>query len=996
MCGICGIVRPAGDRIEQSELLRMRDALIHRGPDGAGIHIHENVGLGHRRLKIIDLSDNAAQPMTNEDGTIHVTFNGEIYNFKEIRARLEAKGHRFRSHSDTEVIVHGYEEWGEQCVEQFNGMFAFAVADQRRREVFLARDRLGIKPLYFYATPRVFLFASEIKALLECRDFQREVNTASLLEQVVFRSGAETATLFRGVHQLPAGYWLHLNADLTYHTRRYWDIDFSQPALTGSQAEVEESVLQLLTESVALQEMSDVPIGTQLSGGTDSSLVSALLARQTGQPIKTFSIGFDEEGFNELPYARLVSKHLQTEHHEIILNNQQFADLLPKTTWHRDEPLVHANGVGVYALCQQAKPEATVLLTGEGADEAFGGYYRYDWLRKCVVAKQKLPRLVTLLTTRLTSRRMSSVNKALSTPLEQLIVGTTAIGYDTLRHAFDPLELQRLVERRVSIFRRAGAADWLAQALYYDLRTFLPALLLRQDKMSMAHSVETRVPFLDHRLIELAYRVPTAMKLRDGQGKHLLKQIAGRYLPREIIFRPKIGFGFPLDPWMRTDTGLGALLLQLPENSSYCSRLLPRQVLTKLIEEHRSGRANHCEPLWTLISLETWHRRFFGTPPEAVTPAVPVISPAADKTTVAHVVLSLKVGGLERVVVNLVKGMQNSRYRSIVCCLEEAGEFAAEIEKLGVPLIVTKRRQGIDWAGVQQLAYYFRAHGVQIVHTHNPAPHFHGLFAAKLANVPVCVHTRHGRNFPGDRRKVFLNRMLSWGTDMIVPVSQDAAAVALNVEHINPAKLQLIWNGVDADRFRPLAPYAPRPPIIGTVARLSWEKDYPTMLRAFRLVVNEIPAARLVFVGDGPEAAALHELTAQLKLQPNVDFLGLRTDICELLNTFSLFTLSSTTEGLSMTMIEALATGLPLVATDVGGNREIVNAPECGLIVPARDPAALAATYLELLRDPDRRAEMGRAGRQRVIDHFSLQAMVRHYINLYENLLSAKAPNKRL
>ena len=992
MCGICGIIREVGNFVDETELIRMRDRMLHRGPEAGGLLVDGNIGLGHRRLKIIDLSESANQPMYNEDRSLAVVFNGEIYNFKDVGRRLAARNHQFRTQCDTEVILHGYEEWGERCVDEFNGMFAFAVFDRKRRELFIARDRLGIKPLYYYSTPRLFLFASEIKAFLGCTDFRAEPNMAALTEHFVCRSCVDPVTMFRGVQSLPPGCWLRVGADLQPQTRQYWTINFDAPAWTGSAAAAESEVHNLLQESVVLQEMSDVPIGTQLSGGTDSSLVSALMAGHRSQPIQTFSVGFDEEGFNELVHARIVADQLKSQHHEIILTNRDFVASLEKLIWHRDEPLVHANSAGVYAICRDAKPSATVLLTGEGADETFAGYYRYEWLRKCFLAKNIVPHFLGRIATRSRSAHLSSLAKAFSEPRFRLIAMSTASGSEPLREFLDPVGVEHVIEQRAALFKPAAKADWLTQALYYDLVTYLPPVLIRQDKMSMACAVETRVPFLDHRLVELAFRLPSHLKLNHGEGKCVVKRVASRYLPREIIYRPKVGFSFPLEPWMRSKGGLGDMLSVLVGESSFISQIFPRSAIARMIDTHRRGTENHSDVLWTLLGVEVWHRRFFGAQPSVAQQRLVSlqVSTAAQKTNVAQVVLSLKVGGLERVVVNLLKGMRDSRYRNIVFCLDEPGEFAAELEELGIPLYALHKKPGIDRHTIQELARLFRLHKIKIVHTHNPAPHLHGLSAAGLARTPVCIHTRHGRNFPDDKRVVWLNRMLSWRTDAIVPVSKDAGDVARNVERIHSRRLRQIWNGVDTDEFRILTPPESRGPIIGTVARLSPEKDYLTMLAAFRLVANQMPEARLVFVGDGPCDAELRAKTGELGLQDRVKFLGMRSDICKLLNTFSLFSLSSTTEGLSMTVLEAMACGTPVVATDVGGNREMVHPPECGLLVPAQNPAALAEAYLRLLRNPHERLPMAVSSRQRIVQDFSVHSMLRQYLALYDELLATK------
>ena len=391
--------------------------------------------------------------------------------------------------------------------------------------------------------------------------------------------------------------------------------------------------------------------------------------------------------------------------------------------------------------------------------------------------------------------------------------------------------------------------------------------------------------------------------------------------------------------------------------------------------------------------------------------------------TIAHVVTCLQIGGLERVLVNLVRGFRGRDCRQLVVCLEEGGSFVGEVEALGARVIVLGKQPGMSWKTIRQMAKLFRQGGVEIVHTHNPRPHFHGVVAGVLAAVPVRVHTKHGRNYPHMKKRVLLNRALSWFTDAIVPVSDNAGAVALNIEKVNPRKIRRIWNGVDVGLYKPVESREsrvesqnpqpltlnPRPLSIGTVARLSPEKDQQTMLSAFKLVLEQWPRSgakseasglksavsalpRLVFVGDGPCMEELRNEANRLGLDRHVDFLGARNDVSALLPSMDVFTLSSLSEGISMTILEAMACGVPIVASDVGGNREIVQPPQCGLIVPARDPQALAAAYLELLRDPARCAQMAAAGRQRVVDHFSLEAMVRQYSALYDELLAQKQP----
>lgn len=609
MCGICGIVQPRGTTVASDVLRDMRDAMAHRGPDGADLYLDGHVGLGHRRLKIVDLSDLAAQPMASNDGTVVVVHNGEIYNFQALRRHLEGCGHQFRSRSDTEVILYAWKEWGRRCVDHFNGMFAFAIYDRTTGELFLARDRLGIKPLYYRAARGAMHFASEIKAFFAVPGITAGINESRLTEQLLYRSLAGAETLFDGIHTLLPGHWLAMDAAGTITTQQYWDVSFAAP-LDAPEEELDAEVLALLLESVELQEVSDVPIGVQLSGGVDSALVTAAMARAGRPPVQSFTVGFEEPGFSELTEARAVSARYHTGHHEIIQQQRDFAEALDTITWHHDEPLAHSNSAGIYSLCRAAKPFATVLLTGEGADEAFAGYHRYEWLRKHAAARPWLTPFASLLPAH-ASGRMASLHSAVTRSPEAFLALGTARGFVDFAPELDPVAVTDVIARRVALLAPARATSSLNQALYYDIKSYLPPILMRQDKMSMAHGVETRVPFLDHRLVELAFRLPAGARLHRGTGKWILKRIAQRYLPKALAWRAKNGFSFPLTPWLRDANGLGQRLDSILAEGSLSRRLLSRSRVERLIAEHRGGQADHAEALWTLLALESWKTAFF-------------------------------------------------------------------------------------------------------------------------------------------------------------------------------------------------------------------------------------------------------------------------------------------------------------------------------------------------------------------------------------------------
>lgn len=603
-------MQSSGGAVDAAQLERMRDTMTHRGPDTAGLYRDGAVGLGHRRLRIIDLSDAAAQPMSSDDGEFVVVHNGEIYNFQELRRELEAKGHRFRSRSDTEVILHGYREWGAHCVEHFNGMFAFAVYHRSRGELFIARDRLGIKPLYYRTTPEGLQFASEVKAFFALTGVTPELDDAQLIEQLLYRSFVGGATLFRGIRMLAPGHWMRVHRDGQVTTEAYWDL-VPGPSIDAPMHELEEEVMALLQESVELQQVGDVPIGVQLSGGIDSALVAGAMTRSSRGALASFTVGFEEPEFNELDQARAVAGHFHTEHHEVIQQQQDFADQLDRATWHHDEPLAHSNAMGIYSLCRIAKPFATVLLTGEGADETFAGYHRHEWIRKHALAQRWLAPFAPLLP-RAHSGHLASLRLALTRSPQEFVALSTARGLVPFGAHLDPATMQQVITRRARLQEPARGQSPLNRTLYHDLKSYLPPILMRQDKMSMAHGVETRVPFLDHRLVELAFRLPPGSRLHRGIGKWILKRIASRELPAALAWRPKNGFSFPLAPWLRTRGPLAAQLDRVLASDSLSRRLLPEMAIRGLIDQHQRGEADHAEAIWSLLALESWKTAFFG------------------------------------------------------------------------------------------------------------------------------------------------------------------------------------------------------------------------------------------------------------------------------------------------------------------------------------------------------------------------------------------------
>ncbi len=623
MCAIVGIVQlDPRERVGDVRLKRMRDVLHHRGPDGAGLWIEGPVGLGHRRLAIVDVAG-GHQPMANEDQTVWIVFNGEIYNHAELRPELEARGHRYRTRSDTETILHLYEEEGERCVERLRGMFAFAVWDRTRRRLLLARDRLGIKPLYYARTDRELLFASEIKALLAASPIRAEFNEAVLPEYLATRFVAGEETFFRGIRKLLPGHTLSWSLADGFRERRYWRL----PVTTDdSPVELQERASHLRTRlegAVRSHLMSDVPLGLFLSGGLDSSGLAALMAPMVKEPIRTFSVGFTEREANELPYARLAASSVGAEHREVIVSPEQFFKTLPRLIWHEDEPIAFDSSVPLYFVSRLAQEHVKVVLTGEGADELFLGY---PWYRVSLW-NERLGGPYWRLVPQMLREKVSGVIKRLPNPVRRyaersflaLHPGPRGLFYENF--AVFPEALQRTLVRDKGILTARDpyavglrcftehSGGILERMSHADLQTYLVELLMKQDQMSMAASVESRVPYLDHELVEHVVTIPSQYKLHGWQTKAILRESLRDLVPREILTRKKMGFPVPLGRWLRGPYRLVVEEFVLGPRTLQRKLFQPSELM-RLVEEHRTGTRNHAVRLWLLVNLEVWQRIF--------------------------------------------------------------------------------------------------------------------------------------------------------------------------------------------------------------------------------------------------------------------------------------------------------------------------------------------------------------------------------------------------
>jgi asparagine synthase (glutamine-hydrolysing) len=621
MCGITGFVTVDPTSPPASVIERMTDTIRHRGPDDSGIYTDAHAALGFRRLAIIDVAG-GHQPMANEDGSCWIIFNGEIFNHANLRPALEAAGHRYTTRSDTETILHAYEEYGPACVDKLRGMFGFAIWDARRRRLFIARDRLGKKPIYYFWNGRLLVFGSEIKALLAHPELSPQFDENVLPEYLAAGYISDERTLFRGIRKLMPGH--HLTLDLAASNpapeiRRYWDIPEPKPEERDEASWIREC-RDRLEETVRMRLMSDVPLGMFLSGGVDSSAIAALMKRNFDGPVKTFAVGYSEAEFSELSYARTVAQALGTEHHEVVVSMEDFFNALPRLIWHEDEPITWPSSVSLYFVSRLARRHVTVVLTGEGSDEMFGGYARYRhyamnqrWLGPYRILPGPLRRFI-----RAQVATTPLLNSSLRRKLQHTFVGRgedlESLYLDNFYSAFSLAEQKALFNRLpaaspYATFRKIWDArpnlSPLSRMLLADQKTYLVELLMKQDQMSMATSIESRVPFLDHEFVEFSTRVPDHMKLRNGEGKYIVKKAIEGLVPHEIIYRTKMGFPTPLRQWL-LDPKADGLFRILRAKDGLLAQFIDAAQLDGLIDRQRSGAEDATDRIWRLLTLQLW------------------------------------------------------------------------------------------------------------------------------------------------------------------------------------------------------------------------------------------------------------------------------------------------------------------------------------------------------------------------------------------------------
>lgn len=633
MCGICGIVDFSGKPVHEELVRRMSDILAHRGPDQDGFYFGRSngpsIGLGHRRLSIIDLGG-GRQPLCNEDGTVWIVFNGEIYNFQELRTILESKGHIFRTNSDTESIVHAYEQWGVACVEKLRGMFAFAIWDDKAGQLFLARDRLGIKPVCYYLDHERIIFASEIKSILQDGTVKREIDLEALSDYLSLLYVPAPKTMFRNIHKLPAGHILVYSARGP-EIKEYWDVSFAHTCEKPEEQWTEE-IMDLLKEAVRIRLISEVPLGAFLSGGVDSSSVVGLMSTLMSDPVITNSIGFKEAAFNELEYAQEVAGLFHCRHHEYTVTPDAL-DVVDKLAFYYDEPFADSSAIPTYYVSQVARQNVTVALSGDGGDENFAGYRRYfydrlenrirdvlpktvretivaglaqvypkaDWLPQVFRAKS----LLTNLSLSPATAFFYSVSQLLPGVKEKLL---SAGARETLKEYHTASIFQAYFDRVAP-----QTEDSLSRVQYIDIKTYLvDDILTKVDRASMAHALEVRVPILDHKFVELVAQIPSHLKLNGRESKYIFKKTMSRLLPENVLYRNKMGFSIPIQEWFRKDIkDMAEEILFSTESQN--RGFFDYSFIQKLWQEHQRGTGNHSSILWGLLMFEKWYQKWMKT-----------------------------------------------------------------------------------------------------------------------------------------------------------------------------------------------------------------------------------------------------------------------------------------------------------------------------------------------------------------------------------------------
>lgn len=1056
MCGIAGLFRPKadlpGDALEAAAG-RMADTLRQRGPDGSGTWIDAGAGiaLAHRRLAVIDPSPAGRQPMTSASGRWVLTFNGEIYNFDELRRHLAARGHGFRGRSDTEVLLAAVEEWGvEAALPRLEGMFALALWDRQERALHLARDRIGEKPLYYGWSGGVFLFGSELKALRAYEGWQGRIDRTSvaLLLRHNFVPGPHS--IYAGVSKLPpASIFTIDSADPPReYLSRYWSLNEAvnrglRDRFTGTEADATDRLEQLLRASVQRQTRADVPVGAFLSGGIDSSTIAALMQAQSARPIKTFTVGFDEPGYDESAPARAIARHLGTEHHELRVTADTAVAVIPGLPALYDEPFADSSQIPTYLLASLAREHVTVALAGDGGDELFGGYHRY--FLACAIWQRLawLPVPVrALMAQALASFPPAGIDRVLS-GLARLLpqLALPAHTGDRLNKGAELLRARSaddLYTRLISYWRPAplvnGArpasvpspvtswpvlADFAERMMAIDATGYLPDdLLTKLDRACMAVSLEPRCPYLDPSLIEFAWRLPPAWKVRNGQGKWLLRGVLQRYVPRELTQRPKMGFGVPLAAWLRGPLREWAEA-QLAPARLRAGGFLEAEPIRKKWQEHLRGTRNWQYHLWGALMFQAWleHERRAAPAGERAAPILLHPTVERRRRRVPATVTPERRASRGRLLflVNnpryflshrlpLALGARAAGFEVWVAAPE--GEAAREVRAHGlnfhpVPMSRWGSHPGQELRTFLSIFRLLRALRPDLLHAVTIKPVLYGCLAARLAGVPGIVAAIPGMSQIFSRPgwwAAIRRRLVTWGYRQalgkanvrVIFQNPDDWRELVTGKVIGPGNAVLIRGaGVDLKRFF-ASPLPEGTPVVACVARMLTSKGIGEFVAAAATLKREGVRARFVLVGDREQGNPSSVSRTQLERWCRsgvVEWWGHRDDIPRVLAQAYLVCLPSYREGLPKVLLEAAAAGRPIVTTDVPGCREVVRDGENGFTVPAHESERLARAIAEVLRDRRLAQAMGARSRVLAEREFGYEKVVRRTLGTYDSLL---------
>jgi len=1022
MCGIAGIFHADSIRPVDAELpRRMAARIAHRGPDGDGYWFGRGIAFAHRRLSIIDV-ERGRQPMANEDGRVQVVFNGEIYNHIELRAWLESRGHRFASHCDTEVLVHLYEELGSELVHKLRGMFAFAIWDDRRDQLFLARDRLGLKPLYIARTADRLLFASEPKAILADPVVSRQVDPHSLEDYLCFGMVISPRSIFAGIEQLAPGHTLLVGRGSIHATpRRYW-----APVYKTESRRLEDwrdAIHAKLEEVVRLHLMSDVPLGAFLSGGVDSGTLLALMRRFSSNPIRTFTIGFLERDFTELPQARATAAMHGATHTEQIISPNEIG-ILEEMTEFFDEPLADTSKVPTFLVSKLAAGSVKVVLSGDGADEAFAGYPRYqhdlredkirrwlpDWFRQTALreASKLWPRGRWLPKPFRLAQVMENVSHDAATATAISLAYCRLPWRRRLLHRDLVAELGKHDPKDAirHAFRQAATGDVVAGMTAADFGVLLPDdYLVKVDRAGMAHGLEVRPPYLDHEFIELACTIPSELKIRDGVGKWILKQSITDLVPEENIRRPKRGFNVPVNRW------ISGPLRQRFEDSVLDRRgplapFLNLGMAEKMFHKHVTGQVRNGQVLWSLLVLAHWANRYLRELPEpspaglaSVIPEPPFARRSQPKPIrVGFVVHVMQVAGAEVLIEEIIRRLGPS-IEPTVLCLDAVGTIGERLRSQGVPVVVLGRHSGRDFGVARRMAREIRARRIQIVHAHQYTPFFYAALAKLWCRGAFrLIQTEHGRHYPdvvSPLRRGVNRLVLDRLADAVNACCEFSAKALSRNDGFAGRRIEVVDNGVELSRYHPKADEKairlqlgldPAKRYIACVARFHPVKDHAMLLRAFARLAKQRGDCELLLAGDGPLRSNLERQALESGIAGRVRFLGVRRDVSDLLRAADVFALTSVSEAASLTVMEAMACARPCVVTNVGGNPELIRDGKEGFLVPRGDDAACGEALGKLLDNPDLARALGASGRQRAEERFSLAKTVERYYALYREL----------